>query len=47
MSGPLVGVTLALALMNSCTLFAYWGFNTWVPAYLSYADRSRRYRAVE
>ncbi len=34
MSGPLVGVTLALALMNSCTLFAYWGFNTWVPAYL-------------
>ena len=34
MSGPLVGVTIALALMNSCTLFAYWGFNTWVPAYL-------------
>ncbi len=21
--------------MNSCTLFAYWGFNTWVPTYLS------------
>ena len=30
----MLGVTLALALMNSCTLFAYWGFNTWVPTYL-------------
>ncbi len=20
--------------MNACTLFAYWGFNTWVPSYL-------------
>jgi len=26
---------VALALMNSCTLFAYWGFNTWVPTYLT------------
>jgi MFS family permease len=30
-------VTLALSLMNACALFAYWGFNTWVPAYLSTA----------
>jgi MFS family permease len=33
--GPMLGVTIALALMNACTLFAYWGFNTWVPTYLS------------
>lgn len=28
-------VTIAITLMNSCTLFAWWGFNLWVPAYLS------------
>jgi MFS family permease len=33
-SGPMFVVTAALALMNACTLFAYWGFNTWVPTYL-------------
>ena len=27
--------TTALMLLSSCTLFAYWGFNTWVPTYLS------------
>jgi len=27
--------TIAITLMNSCTLFAWWGFNLWVPAYLS------------
>jgi MFS family permease len=27
--------TIALTLMNACTLFAWWGFNLWVPAYLS------------
>jgi MFS family permease len=27
--------TIALMLMNSCTLFAWWGFNLWIPAYLS------------
>jgi MFS family permease len=32
------GVTIALALMNASALFAYWGFNTWVPAYLSTAE---------
>jgi MFS family permease len=26
--------TLALSLMNACTLFGWWGLNTWVPAYL-------------
>jgi len=34
LGGPMLVITLALALMNSCTLFAYWGFNTWVPSYL-------------
>jgi MFS family permease len=33
--GPMLMTTAALTLMNSCTLFAYWGFNTWVPTYLS------------
>lgn len=32
--GPLGGITVALTLMNAFTLFAYWGFNTWVPSYL-------------
>src|SRR5262245_9210547 len=27
--------TLALTLMNACTLFAWWGFNLWIPAFLS------------
>ncbi len=34
-TGPLWSVSLALTLMNSCTLFAWWGFNLWIPAYLS------------
>ena len=25
---PMLGVTLALTLMNACTMFAWWGFNT-------------------
>lgn len=32
--GPLGRITAALVLMNAFTLFAYWGFNTWVPSYL-------------
>ncbi len=28
-------LTLALTFMNACTMFAYWGLNLWVPAYLS------------
>jgi MFS family permease len=35
--GPMLKITIALAAMNACTLFAYWGFNTWVPTYLSSA----------
>lgn len=27
--------TLALTCMNACTLFAWWGFNSWVPAFLT------------
>jgi MFS family permease len=27
-------VTTAVTLMNACTLFAWWGLNSWVPAYL-------------
>jgi MFS family permease len=30
----IAGVTVAIALMNSCCLFAWWGLNAWVPAYL-------------
>ncbi|MEX2273766.1 MAG: MFS transporter [Vicinamibacterales bacterium] len=37
MRGPLGRITLVLALMNAFTLFAYWGFNTWVPSYLKAA----------
>ena len=32
--GPRLGVTAALSLMNACTLFGYWAFNTWVPSFL-------------
>jgi MFS family permease len=28
------GTTIAIMLMNSCCLFAWWGLNGWVPAYL-------------
>jgi MFS family permease len=28
-------VTIAVSCMNACTLFAWWGFSLWVPAYLS------------
>ena len=30
----LLPLTAALTLMNACCLFAWWGFNLWVPAYL-------------
>jgi MFS family permease len=33
-AGPMLGVTIAVTLMNACTMFAWWGFNTWVPSYL-------------
>jgi MFS family permease len=28
-------ITIAVTSMNACCLFAWWGFNLWVPAYLS------------
>ena len=31
----MIGLTLAVTLMNTCTLFAWWGFNLWLPSYLS------------
>jgi MFS family permease len=34
-SGAMLRVTLALTLMNACTMFAWWGFNLWLPGYLS------------
>jgi MFS family permease len=33
--GPLGRLTVAITLMNACTMFAWWGFNLWIPAYLS------------
>jgi MFS family permease len=27
-------LTIVLTLMNTCTLFAWWGFNLWLPSYL-------------
>jgi MFS family permease len=34
LGGKMAPVTIALALLSSCTLFAYWGFNTWMPSFL-------------
>lgn len=34
-AGPMLGITTAVTLMNACCLFAWWGFNSWIPAYLS------------
>ena len=33
--GKLLPLTVVVTLMNACCLFAWWGFNLWVPAYLS------------
>ncbi|GAC1415283.1 MAG: MFS transporter [Acidobacteriaceae bacterium] len=32
--------TIAVTCMNACTLFAWWGFNSWIPSFLS-LPRSR------
>lgn len=32
--GGIAGLTIVLTLMNTCTLFAWWGFNLWLPSYL-------------
>lgn len=34
-SGRLFRITLAVTLMNALTMFAWWGFNLWIPGYLS------------
>jgi MFS family permease len=34
-AGGLLPLTVAVTLMNACTMFAWWGFNQWLPAYLS------------
>lgn len=36
--GGIAGLTIALTLMNTCTLFAWWGFNLWLPSYLKSAS---------
>ena len=36
--------TIAITAMNACTLFAWWGLNTWVPAYLVLSPGGRRRR---
>ena len=33
-SGPMLRLTVFVTLMNACTLYAYWAFTQWVPAYL-------------
>ena len=30
----ILGITIVLTLMNTCTLFGWWGFNLWLPSYL-------------
>jgi MFS family permease len=32
---PLWRLTVPLTLMNACTMFGWWGFNLWLPGYLS------------
>jgi MFS family permease len=33
--GRMVAITVAVTVMNAFTMFAWWGFNLWIPAYLS------------
>ncbi len=33
---PLLGLTLSVTLMNAFTMFAWWGFNLWLPSYLRF-----------
>jgi len=33
--GERLALTVVLTLMNAATMFAWWGFNLWIPAYLS------------
>jgi MFS family permease len=34
MGGSMLRVTVAVTLMNACTMFAWWGLNSWIPSYL-------------
>ncbi len=34
-SGSLIATSIAITLMNAATMFAWWGLNLWIPAYLS------------
>jgi MFS family permease len=38
--GSLGRLTLVVTLMNACTMFAWWGFNLWLPGYLSLSAKS-------
>ena len=31
----IVKITIVITLMNACTLFGWWGLNSWVPGYLA------------
>ncbi len=33
----LIGITISVTVMNAFTMFAWWGFNLWIPGYLSLA----------
>jgi MFS family permease len=33
-TGPMLRLTVFVTLMNACTLYGYWAFTQWVPAYL-------------
>jgi MFS family permease len=33
--GAMLPLTVAVTFMNACTLFGWWGLNSWIPAYLS------------
>ena len=33
--GPMLPLTIAVTVMNAFTMFAWWGFNLWLPGYLS------------
>lgn len=34
MAGPMLRITVVVTLMNACTMFAWWGLNSWIPSYL-------------
>jgi MFS family permease len=35
LAGPLLPLTLVVTAMNACTMFAWWGFNLWIPSFLA------------